>query len=202
MKVILLSDVYKHGVAGEIVDVADGFARNYLIPKRLAVKATGGELKRTLRIREQADVRRAAYENRLNELARLIDGTEMVFGRRASVTGKLFGSVTTQEIADELNRITGIDINRRRISVQGVREVGIHEIQVRLGTEISPMLHVHVVRIEELNDYLAKRAEAKAAAQAVPEAAPAPAAESVTEVIPQSAVEEAVEETTAADGAE
>lgn len=157
MKVILLEDVYKHGVAGEVVKVADGFARNYLIPRKLAAKATPGELKRAENLREQVAVRRAAYENKLNELAHLIDGVELIFGRRAAVTGKLFGSVTTQEIADALNEKTGIDINRRRVSQQPIREVGTHEVPVRLGTEISPVLKITVVREEELADFLAKR---------------------------------------------
>lgn len=154
MKVILLDYVYKHGVAGEVIDVADGFARNYLIPKGLAVKATDGELKRATKLREQAAAKRAALENRMNELAREIDGVELVFGRRAAVTGKLFGSVTTQEIADELLEKTGVDINRRRISQQSLREVGTHDVPVRLGSDVSPVLKVTIVREDEVEDYL------------------------------------------------
>lgn len=157
MKVILLDYVYKHGVAGEVIDVADGYARNFLIPKRLAVQATEGELKRATKLREQAAAKRAALENRMNELARLIDGVELIFGRRAAVTGKLFGSVTTQEIADALMEKTGVDINRRRISQQGLREVGTHTVPVRLGSEISPELQVIIVREDELAEFLAKR---------------------------------------------
>lgn len=157
MKVILLEDVYKHGVAGQVVTVADGFARNYLIPKRMAVKATRGELKRTEQLRHQVEARRAAYENKLNELAREIDGTELIFGRRAAVTGKLFGSVTTQEMADALLEATGVDINRRRISQQSLREIGTHEVPVRLGTENPPMLKITIVRDEELAEFLAAR---------------------------------------------
>lgn len=176
MKVILLADVYKHGVAGEVVEVADGFARNWLIPKKLAAQATEGELKRATKLREQAEARRAALEGRLNELARQIDGVELFFERRASATGKLFGSVTTQEIADELDKKTGIDINRRRISQMTLREIGTHNVPVRIGTEISPNLKVTIVREGELANYLAQRereaakaAEAEAAAQAAAE---------------------------------
>jgi len=165
MKVILLDYVYKQGVAGEVIDVADGFARNFLIPKGLAVQATEGELKRAEKLREQAAVRRAALENRMNELARVIDGVELIFGRRAAVTGKLFGSVTTQEIADELMEKTGVDINRRRISQQGLREIGTHDVPVRLGSEISPVIKVTIVREDELADFLAQR-EAEAAGEA------------------------------------
>ncbi len=170
MKVILLDYVYKHGVAGEVINVADGFARNYLIPKKLAVQATPGELKRATRLREQAVAQRAALENRMNELAREIDGVELVFGRRAASTGKLFGSVTTQEIADALLEATGADINRRRISQQGLREIGTHEVAVRLGSEIAPVLKVIVVREEELAEYFARREAEAVVEDAEPEA--------------------------------
>lgn len=171
MKVILLEYVYKHGVAGEVINVADGFARNYLIPRGLAVQATPGELKRAQKLREQAAARRAALDKQLNELARLIDGVELVFGRRAAVTGKLFGSVTTQEIAQALFEKTGVDINRRRISQQPLREVGTHDVPVRLGTEMSPTLKVTIVPEQELADYLAAQAgEAEAEAPVEAEA--------------------------------
>ncbi len=184
MKVLLLSDVYKQGVAGEVVEVSDGYARNYLIPKRLAAKATPTELKKAERLQETAAARKAELEGRLNDLARQIDGVELVFGRRAANTGKLFGSVTTTDIAEALNEKTGIDINRRRISQQSIRELGSFEIPVRLGTEISPNLKVVVVREDELADFVARRkAEAEAAAAAPVEAAPE-ANEAVTEEAP------------------
>ena len=188
MKVILLKYVYKHGVEGEVIDVADGFARNYLIPRGLAVQATEGELKRAAKLREQAAIKRAALDNQLNELARQIDGVELIFGRRAAPTGKLFGSVTTQEIADALLEKTGIDINRRRISQQQVREIGTHEVPVRLGNEISPNLKVTVVREDELAEFLRKREAAKNKAEAVAE---------VTEATPVVEVVETTEETVA-----
>jgi large subunit ribosomal protein L9 len=206
MKVILLDYVYKHGVAGEVIDVADGFARNYLIPRGLAVKATDGELRRAAKLREQAAVKRAALDNRLNELARLINGVELIFGRLAASTGKLFGSVTTQEIADELNRITGVDINRRRISQQPLREIGTHDVPVRLGTEISPVLRITIVREEELPAFLAARkAEAEKAAAPGDETEnggeeQVDTANMATEVLPRAAVEEAIQAARAAQG--
>lgn len=145
MKVILLDYVYKHGVAGEVINVADGFARNYLIPRGLAVKATAGEMQRVRDLRERAAAKRAALEERINELASLIDGVELVFGRRASSTGTLFGSVTTQDIADALMEKTGADINRRRISQQSLRETGTHRVPVRLGTDLSPELKITIL---------------------------------------------------------
>ncbi len=173
MKVILLADVYKHGVAGEVIEVSDGFARNWLLPKNLARKATPSALHQAAQLRAQATTRKAALDHRLNELARQIDGVELFFGRRASPTGKLFGSVTTSEIADELNRTTGIDINRRRISQTALREIGTHEVAVRLGSESSPMLHVTVVREEEFANFMArKQAAAESPAETPVEAVP------------------------------
>ena len=186
MKVILLADVYKHGVAGEVVDVADGFARNWLIPKKLAAKATPGALKQAQQLREQAGARKAALDGRLNDLARQIDGVELVFGRRASPTGKLFGSVTTSEIAEALNAKTGIDINRRRISQTSLREVGTHDVPVRLGTEISPLLKVIIVREEEYASIMREREAPQNAGEAVIEAAEN-AVESVVETVENAA---------------
>jgi large subunit ribosomal protein L9 len=169
MKVILLQDIYKHGVAGEIAEVADGFARNYLIPRKMAVKATKGALKSHEKLQEQVEIRRAKYENMLNDLARRIDGVELFFERRAAATGKLFGSVTTADIAEELDKQTGVDINRRRVSQQAVRELGSHQVPVRLGTDESPLLTITVVREGEMEEFLAARKAAEKAGEAAPE---------------------------------
>lgn len=157
MQVILLQDLYKHGVAGEVVKVADGFARNYLIPRKMAVQATTSTLRQTEIIRQNVEARKAQYNNMLNDLAHQIDGAQLIFGRRAASTGKLFGSVTTQEIAEELDRVTSVDINRRRISQQSLREVGTHRVPVRLGTEIAPTLTVSIVPEDDLPEFLAAR---------------------------------------------
>ncbi len=157
MQVILLQDLYKHGVAGEVVKVADGFARNYLIPRKMAVRATESALRQTEAVRKNVEARKAQYNDMLNDLARQIDGVELIFGRRAASTGKLFGSVTTQEIADALDQKTGVDINRRRISQQALREVGTHHVPVRLGNEISPTLTITIVPEDELHEFLAAR---------------------------------------------
>lgn len=174
MKVILTDDVYKHGVAGEVVDVADGFARNYLIPQGLAIKATPGALKQAHKLRETAAARKAALDNKLNELAREIDGVELVFARKAGPNGKLYGSVTTMDIADALLEKSGVDINRRRISQQALREIGEHDVLVRLGSEEPPMLKVFIVREDELQDFLAQRRAAELGETEAEELADAP----------------------------
>jgi large subunit ribosomal protein L9 len=166
MKVIMLQYVYKTGVAGEIVNVADGYARNFLIPRGMAKVATKGALKSHEKLMEQVETRRSALDNQLNEIARRINGVELIFERRASPTGTLYGSVTTQEIADALLAKTGdVDINRRRISQQSLRELGEFDVAVRLGNEISPMLHIVILREGETAEFLRKRAAAASAGQ-------------------------------------
>ncbi len=182
MKVILTADVYKHGVAGEVVRVADGYARNYLIPRGLAVKVTPGALKQSEKLRETAAARRAALENQLNELARQIDGVTLVFGRRAGANGKLYGSVTSMDIQQALLEKTGVDLNRRRIAQQSIRELGEFEVPVRLGSEFTPKLNVIIVREEELASYLTPAQETPAAAEEA-EAAPEMAGEKIVELI-------------------
>lgn len=157
MDVILLQDLYKHGVAGEVVKVADGFARNYLIPRKIAIKASKSALRQTEAVRQNVEARKAQYSNMLNDLARQIDGVELIFGRRAASTGKLFGSVTTQDIADALDRKTGVDLNRRRISQRSLREIGTHHVPVRLGSETSPTLVITIVPEDEHQEFLAAR---------------------------------------------
>ncbi|MCA9912521.1 MAG: 50S ribosomal protein L9 [Anaerolineae bacterium] len=203
MKVILLRDIYKHGVAGEVVEVADGFARNYLIPRGMAQKADRGALKSHTKLMEQVEARRSQYENMLNDLARQIDGVELIFERRAASTGTLFGSVTTQDIADALNEKTGVDINRRRISQQSLRELGEYDMPVRLGSEISPLLHIVIVREGELDEFLREREEAAAAAAAAEASESADAYADVTsaetEMTPETVAAEAVAQADAAE---
>ncbi len=155
MKVILKEYVYKHGVAGDVVTVADGFARNYLIPRGLAVKATPGALRDNQHLLQHVAIRREELKQKEHEAARRIDGVELVFGVKAGKNNKLYGSITTEDIAKALQEKTGLDINRRRISERPLRELGIHTVPVRLGTETAPMLRVVIVREEEINDYLA-----------------------------------------------
>ncbi len=157
MKVILKEYVYKHGVAGDVVQVADGFARNYLIPRGLAVKASAGALREHQHLLKNAAIRRDELHQREQEAANRISGVELVFGVKAGKNGKLYGSITTMDIAQALEEKTGVDINRRRISERPLRELGVHIVPVRLGGGISPELRVVVIREEEVADYEAGR---------------------------------------------
>lgn len=165
MKVILKEYIYKHGVAGDVIDVADGFARNYLIPRGLAVKATKRALEESTSLMAEAVVRRNELNDRLIAVAKQIDGVELVFGRKAGSNGKLYGSVTTTDIAKALLDKTGLDINRRRISDRALRELGKFDVPVRMGNDLSPVLHLVIVREEDLASYLAASASAPEVAQ-------------------------------------
>ena len=156
MKVILVEDVYKHGVTGEVVNVSDGFARNWLIPRKMAIAATKANLHQLTDLRAKADQNRAAYNDRVNATAHQIDGVELVFGVKAGSNNKLYGSITSQMLKDELFKKTGLDINRRRISEHPIRELGRYQVPVRMG-DVSPVLHIVVLREEELATYLASK---------------------------------------------
>ncbi len=154
MKVILKQYVYKHGVAGDIVDVADGFARNFLIPRGLAVKATKRAIDENKSLLAESAIRRNELNDQLIKVSNQIDGVVLIFGRKAGSNGKLYGSVTTSEIAQELYKVTGVDINRRRISDRPLRELGTFDVPVRMGADLSPTLRVTIVREEDMAAFL------------------------------------------------
>jgi large subunit ribosomal protein L9 len=181
MKVILKEDIYKHGVAGEVVEVSNGFARNWLIPRGMAVPATKSNIDTFESLRAKADQNRAVYSERVNEAARRIDGVELVFGMKAGSNNKLYGSITSQMLKDALLSKTGLDINRRRISERPIRELGRFDIPVRMG-DVSPVLKVVVLREEEVAAYYEAQQAAQASAEA--EAAPSEAPEVAADQTP------------------
>lgn len=199
MKVILKDYVYKHGVAGDVVTVADGFARNYLIPRKLAVKATPGALRENQHLMANAVAHRETLNSQLNEIAHKIDGVELVFGVKAGKNNKLYGSITTMDIARALQEKTGVDINRRRISERPLRELGVYDMPVRMSAEISPSLRIVILREEEVARYLA--GETVSSAQEVVEDV-IEEAETVEEVEEVEAVEEVVVEETVEESAD
>lgn len=144
MKVLLKEDVDNLGYAGEVMEVADGYGRNYLIPNGLAVKATSGVLKQAKAWREQATIRMNELRKEHEALASKIEGTNLVFEARAGETGKLYGSVTTADIADQLIQELGIEIDRRNIASDPIRQLGEHQVTVRLSRDYSPSVNVFV----------------------------------------------------------
>lgn len=162
MKVLLLKDVYKLGHAGEVKKVADGYGRNFLLMKGLAVLATPGALKTVDRIKAKAAVTRAALNNEMGGLAAQIEGVELVFTSKAGETGKLYGSVTAQMIADALNEKLGTKLERHQVEVEPIRILGEHPAHVRLTIDLTPKVNVLVYREGEAPE--AKTAAPKAEA--------------------------------------
>ena len=199
MNVILKENIYKHGVAGDVVTVADGFARNYLIPRGLAVRANAGAMRASQHLLAQAGQKRAELRSREAEAAAQIDGVELVFGVKAGKNGKLYGSITTMDIAQALMEKTGVDINRRRISERPLRELGAHDVPVRFSGDLSPALKIVILREEDVEAYLAgepvadieSQVEGEQASEAAPVAEEEAGDTEVADVLPA-----AVEETT------
>lgn len=166
MKVILLEDVYKQGVAGEMVDVAPGYARNYLLPRGLAAKATEGALRRFENLRKAADNRRVAQHAQNEQLAAQIEQITLAFPVKAGESGKLYGSVTSTEIAAELAQVLGIEVDRRRVGDRPLRELGAFNVPVRLDGGVTS--HVRVIVHREGENPLAQP-EAEYEAEVEPE---------------------------------
>lgn len=145
-QVILLEDIYKTGVAGDVVDVAPGFARNYLIPQGMAVRATKGTMSQMETLRRQAEARRAERQQQYEVMAEQIAGLELAYPVRASETGKLYGSVTNQQIAESIQEELGYEIDHRRVGDRPLRELGRFEVPVRLDASLSANVVVYVHR--------------------------------------------------------
>jgi large subunit ribosomal protein L9 len=174
MKVLLLKDVYKLGRAGDVKRVADGYGRNYLLPQGMAVLATAEALRMTDRIREKANEQRAIINKEMDAVAKQIAGLTLVFPARASETGKLYGSVTTQMIADAIKAKSGVEIARRQIDSQPLRMLGEYKVRVRLTVDLIPTIDVIVHREgEAINAPAATKAAPPQAVEEVVEAEPA-----------------------------
>jgi len=146
MKIILLQDVYKKGVAGEVVEVSPGYARNFLIPRGMAMKATPGAMRQHENLRKNATVRRAERDQEFSQIAEQLQGVALYFSVRAGETGKLYGSVTPGDIAEQLKAERGVDIDRRRIGNRPLRELGEFAVPVRLDASLAPQIKVVVFR--------------------------------------------------------
>ncbi len=146
MKVLLLKDVYKLGRAGDVKKVADGYGRNYLLPQAMAVLATAEALKMSERIREKANVQRAIVNQEMDGVAKQISGLTLIFPAKASETGKLYGSVTTQMIADAIKAKSGVEVARRQIDSQPLRMLGEYKVHIRLTVDLIPTIDVIVHR--------------------------------------------------------
>ncbi len=146
MKVLLIKDVYKLGHAGDVKKVADGYGRNFLIPQGLAILATAGALKQAEGIRSKADEKRAILNKEMSSVAEVLSKLILPFSAKAGETGKLYGSITPQMITDAVKEKSGLELNRRQLDFQPIRELGRHRVSVRLTVDLVPQISVVVYR--------------------------------------------------------
>jgi len=146
MKVVFLEDVYGVAKGGDVKEVKNGFARNYLIPQNLAVPASHDALLRVTSLAEKADSERVKVMSDMQELADSIDGSEISIEMRSGSNGRLYGSVNTALIAAELSKTSEREIDRKFISINDpIRELGEFEIGIRLHPEINASIKLSVV---------------------------------------------------------
>ncbi len=145
MKVILQKPVDKLGVPGDLVDVADGYARNYLLPRGLAVQASKGGVKHVESLKRAHATRVSQARAEAETGAQRLTATPIRVKARVGEEGRLFGSVTASEVAEEIERQTGVKLDRRDVHLdEPIRSIGVHEVRVHLFAEVDPVLSVEV----------------------------------------------------------
>jgi large subunit ribosomal protein L9 len=223
MEVILLTDVEKVGLRGEVVDVARGYARNFLLPRRLAQEATPGRVAELRRREEQRGRQEARSAEQAHEIASVLGKTVLRFEVKAGPTGALFGSVTPTDVADEIWRARKIRVDRRKVELdEPIKRIGRYEVPIAVfedvkvevktlvvpeGGELPPEEELVAMAAEEAGDEQAAAGEETpsldeqvAAVVADEEAAVEPAA--AAEQVPADAFDRAVDEAVVADDRE
>ena len=147
MKVILTQDVKGKGKKGQMIEVSDGYARNYMLPRKIAIEATADAVN-TMKMNDKATQERIAREKaEAMEISKTIRGLTVVVKAKGGGAGRLFGSITNQEIADALKAKTGIALDKRKIVISdAIKNVGTYTVTCKLGYEITAPL---TVKIEE-----------------------------------------------------
>ena len=145
MRVVFIEDVEGVALGGEVKEVKNGFARNYLIPKNLAAPATHNNLQRIHKLTKNAATSRTYRLDEMKNLAGTLDGTEIGIEMRAGSNNRLYGSVTGTMVADALAEETGIEIERRSVQLDDpIRDVGTYEVQLRLYSDVNALIKVTV----------------------------------------------------------
>ena len=146
MRLLLRRDVEGVGRRGDIVDVADGFARNFLIPGGLGLRATKGIQEQASSMRRARDLREAHDHQAAETKAKVLAGASLRITARAGTTGRLFGSVGVAEIADAVREQKGVEVDRHAFSLdEPIKEVGTYEVPVRLSRDVATAVLVEVV---------------------------------------------------------
>jgi len=146
MKVILKQDIRALGKRGDIKEVADGYARNYLLPKGLAIEATSGNLKILTDQKEMTAQKELREMEEARELAGRLNGLEIVFKVKTGEGGRLFGSITGKDLADQIFQKTKIELDKRKLEIEdSIKNLGKHQVKVHLYKGITAEIQVNVV---------------------------------------------------------
>ena len=147
MKVILLQDIKTLGRKGELKEVAEGYARNYLVPKGLAAMATEANLRMAAQQKQSAKTRELHEEEEAREFAARLQGLKITIEAKTGESGRLFGSVTTKDITEAVWRMAKIELDRKKIDLQeGLKQLGHYDIPVRLHHGVAATIAVDVVK--------------------------------------------------------
>ena len=200
MKVILLKELKGRGGEGDVIDVAQGFAVNYLLPQGIAIEATKGELKQLEQRRHNIEKRELARTTDANTLKEALDGKSLRVTAKVGEEGQLFGSITTAMLSEAISEQIGATIDRKKIDVgKAIKMAGEHEISVSIYRDIKAILKVNVVSDEADLEILDEIEAEEAAAAQRAEAEAAEADEEVAEEAAEEVAEEAEETEEAAE---
>lgn len=147
MQVLLLKDVQGLGSAGDVKNVADGYAQNFLLPRKLAIQASPGAMKLAKSLREANERQRQRRSNEAREQAARLDGQVVVFHARAGENDRLYGSINSHDIAEALAKNTGMELDHRYIELEHpIKSLGEHNVTVKLGAGATAAVKVRVER--------------------------------------------------------
>lgn len=146
MKIILTRDVSDLGAKGDVVDVADGYARNYLVPKALAIKATRGALRQAEGMRRAREETERRLHAEADALAESLIGARIVIAARSGDEGKLFGSIGVGDIAAAIRKFTGVEVDRESVNIAApIKDIGLHEVSIRPHADVEFAVTLDVI---------------------------------------------------------
>ena len=145
MKVILLQDVKKMGKKGDVIEASDGYARNYLFPRKLAEEATANALHVVNAKKENERKKKLAELEAAQKLAAELKGKEVTINAKAGDNGRLFGAITNKDVAEAINSEFNLSIDKKKIVVNTIKVAGTYEVEVKLYPEVSTKMKVNIV---------------------------------------------------------
>jgi large subunit ribosomal protein L9 len=145
MKIILQKEVEKLGAPGDVVDVADGYARNFLIPRGMAAPASKGAIRHADRLRQAHEKRMRADLDAAQAVAERLAAASLRVPAKAGEDGRLFGSITVHHLAEEIEKAVGVPVDRRHLEAEPIRSIGTHEVTVHLHPQVNATVTVEVV---------------------------------------------------------